>query len=194
MHIEKREDPNPNFNYEVRDINVGGVRLATYLFFGFFLGSVAIGYIFFVLMNPAVFRQKQGPVAMADRNIPAYPNPLLQDNVRAKVDMHLIRQREEELLAASPSQLEEGNFRIPVNAAMEILAQQGMGRQGVRIVKEPRLPGAPPAIGQSVGGVFPLPERRQAPMQPAQPQQEPAVAPAQDLPETDVPVDGQGQQ
>jgi hypothetical protein len=171
MHTEKREDPLVDMGYEIRDINVKAIKTAVYVFLAFGVGCAVLGYIIFILMNPGLRRQQQPSAMSMDRTIPEFPNPLLQDNLTVRTDMFLLRQEELQMLSGAPTRLENGNYRIPVESAINILSEQGRGRQGVRAWADDNLIStSPPPVGQTVGGVVPLPERTRTPQQqPAQP-------------------------
>jgi hypothetical protein len=122
MHIEKREDPNPEIGYEIRDINSKAIWKSTIWFLGFAFISALIGAGVFLLMNPGLKTMNDPP---RERPVLDKTVPLVQSNMQAKTDMMLMRQREEQLLNAAPIQNKNGTFSIPIAAAMKMVAESG---------------------------------------------------------------------
>ena len=123
MHTEKREDPLVDMGYEIRDVNYKGLRTAVIIFFGFSLFAGVVGYVLYAFWaNPALYRTEGRKVS---RILPDKPDPLLQDNVRAKTDIMDMRQREDKALANAPIQLEDGTYQIPIEAAKELVVTYG---------------------------------------------------------------------
>jgi hypothetical protein len=130
MHTEKREDPLVEMGYEVRDINIKAIKVATYIFFAFAVGSGAIGYVIYELMNPRVMGGQPQPTFA--KRIPQSPNPLLQTNMTAKTDIMSLRAKEDKFLTGAPGQLPDGGYHIPIDAAMQMVAEQGGRTPGVQ--------------------------------------------------------------
>ena len=134
MHTnEKREDPLVELGYEPRDVKLGGIVKATGWFFGFAAVSAILGWIFltglhlgpiqFEGMDPSYTAAKPKTI----RKIPGAPNPLVQTNVSAKVEISEMR-NQEDLLLNNVSRLETSKekVRIPISLAMDILVARGL--------------------------------------------------------------------
>lgn len=123
MHTEKRDAPDPNFNYEVRDVNYKGLRTANIIFFLFAIGAAFVGYLLYHFWaNPAIYRTQGKTV---ERILPNEPNPRLQDNVTAKTDIMDMRQAEIKKLDGAPVQKQDGTYQIPINAAKQMIVEAG---------------------------------------------------------------------
>jgi hypothetical protein len=156
MHIEKREDPNPEMGYEIRDINSKAIWKSTLWFFGFALISAVIGAVVFFTMNPGVKASAEYQIAR-ERPELGKTVPLLQSNMEAKTDLMLMRQAEERALYGAPAQNKDGTFTIPIAAAMKMVAEgggkqaattQGISSTGRKINIDAKAPRAM-AIGES---------------------------------------------
>lgn len=131
MHTEKREDPLVEMGYEIRDVDYKKLRSAIVWFFAFTLVSIAAGYVIWTKMNPAFSKEKQATNADVTRRVPPSPNPLLQDNVTAKTDMMLMRQEEQARLhGTGTDQVVDGRVHIPIERAIDILAERGLPNVG----------------------------------------------------------------
>jgi hypothetical protein len=124
MHIEKREDPNPEIGYEIRDINPKAIWMSTLYFFGFAILSAVLGGIVFFTMNPGVKPVEESAIARQRPKLAATV-PLLQSNMLVKTDIMLMRQREEQRLYGAPAQNRDGTFSIPIAAAMKMVVESG---------------------------------------------------------------------
>ena len=124
MHTEKREDPLVELGYEVRDLNTVAIRNATIGFFIFAIGSAVIGFACYRFMNPTVFEA----TPPSNRVIPAPPNPLIQSNIGAKVDIMEIRQHETAVLTEPIGWVDTSKTlaHVPIERAMEIIAERGL--------------------------------------------------------------------
>lgn len=123
MHTEKREDPLVELGYEVRDLNTVAIRNAAIGFFVFTIASAAIGFACYRVMNPTVFE----PRPPGNRVVPGPPNPLIQSNIAAKVDIMDVRQHETAELTAPVGWTDDSktHLHIPIDKAMEIIATRG---------------------------------------------------------------------
>ncbi|CAN5538554.1 hypothetical protein BH11ARM1_BH11ARM1_09520 [soil metagenome] len=142
MHTEKREPPQVDIGYEIRDINMKQVKTAVIVFFAFAAVTAVLGGIALVLLNPRILHGQ--PVEKYAREIPKSPNPLLQTNMTAKTDIMELRQKEDTALASAPSQQSDGSFRIPIEAAMKMVADQGGKLPGAPIDAALEKPGVKP--------------------------------------------------
>ena len=137
MHTNhKREDPITELGYETRDVSLPGIAKAAAWFFGFAGFSAILGWIFLSSgihlgpiqidgMDPSYTAKK--PTTM--RKIPASPNPLLQNNVSAKVEISEMRNDEDVKLNGTayinPGQTK---VRIPIDRAMDLLVERGIAK------------------------------------------------------------------
>src|SRR5690349_17972517 len=89
---ETHHDPLVDMGYETADLDYLKIGKAAAGFFGFFIGSIALAWLFFSFMNPGGWRE---PTLTAKANrIPASPAPLLQTDVTARTDIMQLRQNE----------------------------------------------------------------------------------------------------
>jgi hypothetical protein len=149
MHTEKEHiDPDvlATMGYERRDVNVAGLRRAVFIFYAFALGSaifaavvlywgVTIPFLNVKVADPYMERttvqQKNDFANRESRILPQYPNPLVQNNVTAKVELHEMRQAEDDRLNGT-GYLDESRSRvfIPIERAKQILLQRGLPKTG----------------------------------------------------------------
>ena len=146
MQTEKREDPLVELGYEIRDINKGAIMKGTIGFFIFAIGSAIIGFIMFRLMYPTGFEAQ----TEVKRLIPQAPNPLVQGNITAKTDIMDLRQQEEATLSAKAGWVDASKTRlhIPIERAMEIIAEKGMPTTNPSIAAVTKGHTPDPAIGE----------------------------------------------
>lgn len=116
----------PEIGYEYRDVNVSGIIKWTA---GFFIGttvSIVATYIgFWALVGYPV--REDVPFS----TIPSAPNPLLQSNMATKVDIMNLRRDEQERKSTYGWIDEEKNIaRIPIDTAIERIAERGIGDTG----------------------------------------------------------------
>ena len=96
------------------------IKKAIYIFFAFAVGSGIVGYVIYEQMNPRVANGQ--PKETFARRLPESPNPMLQTNMSAKTDIMVLRHKEDEALYGEPTQNKDGSYRIPVKAAMAMIA------------------------------------------------------------------------
>lgn len=159
MHTEKREDPLVELGYEVRDLNTVAIRNATIGFFVFAIGSAVIGFGAYRVMNPTVFE----PAAKQRVLMPAPPNPLIQSNMAAKVDIMDLRQHETAVLTAPIGwgDPQKTYLHIPIDKAMDLIAAHGLKPTGSSIAigaPETKPQGVPPPPGKRARGPVGAPE------------------------------------
>ena len=136
MHTEKREDPLVEMGYEIRDAKVsliGKFSLYFFIFVGLMIGTGWV--VLFGLkigpnqiipgMNMAYANKQSGYNEI--RRVPEEPNPILQTNVSARVDMMDLRQREGSRLKTT-GYLDSSRTRvhIPIDRAMDPLVNGGL--------------------------------------------------------------------
>ena len=142
MHTNhKHEAPNTEIGYETRDVSLPGLAKAAAYFFGFAILSGILGWIFLSTgfhfgpiqidgMDPNYTASK--PKTM--RKIPASPNPLLQNNVSAKVEISEMRNDEDiKLNGTAYTNADQTKVRIPIDTAMDILVRDGIQKVGTTV-------------------------------------------------------------
>jgi len=133
MHTSgPREDPLIDMGYETRDVDYPKLRKAVISYFGFALfcgicGVIIYRYRFFILHIP---QPKDDGVAM-NRPLPPDEFPKLQSNMTSKTDiMDMRRQETVRLNATEYADDTHTVVHIPVNHAMELIAQRGLPPTG----------------------------------------------------------------
>lgn len=129
MHTDHghRPDPLTDMGYETRDVNYTALTKAIVGFFIFSFACAVAGYIFLrYLLGPnsyAVGYKAQTAIT----KIPAAPNPLLQNNVNAKLDIQSLRNEEDSVLDTTGwANSEHTRVHIPIDRAIDILATRGI--------------------------------------------------------------------
>jgi hypothetical protein len=118
MHShEPREDPLTDMGYETRDINIAGIRTTAILFFLFSFGCFVVVGVWFLIAKPP----------MGSELAPNKPMPpiLLQSDSSVRADIASFRQAETQRLSTSGPN-PDGTFHIPVDQALNIIAQRGL--------------------------------------------------------------------
>jgi hypothetical protein len=106
MHTREEPPQDPTKNYDTRDLEVKDIIKFV---IGFFIFTAAMGPISCVALkgvggNVGAPYVGHEPLPEADanaydsRHLPGKPNPLLQDNVTAKADIHNLRKHEQDIL------------------------------------------------------------------------------------------------
>jgi hypothetical protein len=134
MHTSHEEPHDPTKNYETRDLPMKGIVRGVIIFFAFTLAAAPAAWLVMLGLgaSPGKPYFGQEPIPMQDatsyqsRRIPGGDNPLLQDNVTARADMHNLRKRENELLEQGGVNPTTKRQTIPIGEAMQMeAAQQG---------------------------------------------------------------------
>jgi hypothetical protein len=112
-----REDPLTDLGYETRDINIAGLRTTAILFFGFSIMCFVVVGIWLLLAKPQ----------MGSELAPNKPMPeiKLQSNISVRADIASFRQAETQRLS-STGQNPDGSYHIPVDEALDLVAQRGL--------------------------------------------------------------------
>lgn len=130
MHTEKQDDPLADMGYERQDISIRGIRTASIWFFGFTIFCIVASLAVFRLMNPKAFASTNDQRPFSQR-VPEPPNPLLQSNVTKLTDMYELRAKERQVLSTTAwVDREKGVVRIPIDRAIELVAQRGIPQTG----------------------------------------------------------------
>ncbi|RYG39594.1 hypothetical protein EON81_00390 [bacterium] len=148
MHTEKEHiDPDElaKMGYERRDVNVKLLGRTVGVFYAFAIGSalfaafilyggmhvVIPGTKFGVKIDPYISKtttqEKNDEANRVGRILPQSPNPLLQGNVTAKLDLQTMRQAEDGRLNGT-GYVDEAKTKayIPISRAMELLSERGL--------------------------------------------------------------------
>lgn len=121
MHTKAPKDPpNPNFRWEVRDLNVRTLALSVTVLYVLVVVCAALSVWIMSLMGGHVL--SDGPSHQENRRIPKEPYPVLQDNFTASVDMHNLRRKENAVLN-SEGVTPDGKRHIPIDQAIDMEAQ-----------------------------------------------------------------------
>lgn len=122
MHTnEPREDPLVDMGYETRDLNIKGIRKASIAFFGFAFACFGVVILWYWTIGPGQQHRNETPANA--RLIPEKPNPLLQSNVTAKVDIMTLRQAETKVLEGTGYvEGQPGYVHIPIDRAIDLVA------------------------------------------------------------------------
>lgn len=116
----------PEIGYEVRDMNIPALLKWSV---GFFVGTTVsiLGTLLGFWLAIGIPVREDVPIT----TIPKSPNPLLQDNMATKIDIRDLR-REEAQRKDSYGWIDEqkGIAHIPVDRAMETVAERGIGATG----------------------------------------------------------------
>ena len=122
MHTKApQEPPDPNFNWEVRDINVKMLAKSAFGLYIMVLVCAPLSIWIMSLMGGHVL--SDGPNHQELRRLPKDPYPALQDNATAAVDMHNLRRAESKILH-SEGVSKDGKPHIPIDQAMDMEAMK----------------------------------------------------------------------
>lgn len=126
MHTRQEEPQDPTKNYDTRDLPIGGIVKGVTVFFLFtiIMGPTSCGVMSCLGGHVGKPYLGQEPLPMQDesaysnRRIPGGDNPILQDNITAKADMHNLRLRENEILEKGGVNPTTKTMAIPIETAM----------------------------------------------------------------------------
>lgn len=116
----------PELGYDHRDLPFGPIGKATFWFFLVTLITCVICYVIFM----GFYNWKQGPQLRLNAKMqpmPKSPNPLLQTERTAALDIREMKDKDNYLV--NQYQVvgqEKKHAKIPVNRAMELLAEKGL--------------------------------------------------------------------
>lgn len=121
MHTKApKEPPDPNYNWEVRDLDIKTITKAVVGLYLLIVICAPASIWIMSLMGGHVL--SDGPSHQENRRIPRDPYPLLQDNFTASVDMHNLRRKENAALN-SEGVTPDGKRHIPIDQAIDLEAQ-----------------------------------------------------------------------
>ena len=110
-------------SYETRDINIKAILMASVGFLVFTLGGIAAVSVLFMIPG---FKAASAPAARPLQNVTAPAGtPILHNNMNNTEDITELRKKEKQVME-STAQLPDGYYRIPVEQAMNIVAQRGI--------------------------------------------------------------------
>lgn len=128
---EYREEGRPEdllqeLGYETQDIQYKKFARFGAYFFGFFFICIVLGFVFVYLMSPTKLQGGR----MADyvpKTAAPTSTPFLQSNITSRTDIMSLRRKEtEQLTTSGPVDQAKGIYRIPVDNAIDIIAQRGL--------------------------------------------------------------------
>ena len=120
MHTdEPRELQGVELGYDPRDIDAKGIYKVVFYFFVFALVFFGGGALYYIYWGKIETSQR------FDARKAAITGPKLQGNIAAKVDIMDMRQQERHDLESYGTN-QDGKQRIPIDAAMDILAGRGL--------------------------------------------------------------------
>ncbi|MCB0826480.1 MAG: hypothetical protein KDC26_09840 [Armatimonadetes bacterium] len=114
--------------YEPVDINASGKNVFANFaaVFVFFLAMAAVSWYFLVAVDRSDSLTIKTPPQQERPRVPEAPAPLLQSNITAQKDMVMLRREENEKLNALEVTEDKKAVKIPVDQAMDILAEKGL--------------------------------------------------------------------
>lgn len=114
--------------YEPQDVDVKHMPVHAIALFVSILVVLGLSYLIMLVINPDSVGRRD---AEQFRSMPEEPNPLLQTNVTAQLDMVQLREREHEVMHGYGwSDLEGGKAHVPVDRAMEMVLEEGLPTRG----------------------------------------------------------------
>lgn len=117
--------PDTSKGYEQSDLSISDILKGVIGFFAF-TGVMGVAGVGIVWALGGLGWKDEAP-----RPMPPAPNPLLQSDASAKVDIWNLRYKEEiELGTYGPSTAKAGAQRIPIDKAMDLVAEQGLKSGG----------------------------------------------------------------
>ena len=120
MHTDDpREVEGIDLGYDPRDIDIAKIAKVVIGFFAFSLVFFGGGAIYYIYIGKIVTASRFDP------RKPAIVGPKLQGNIAAKTDIMTMRQVERAQMDSYGTN-QDGKQRIPVDAAMRILASRGL--------------------------------------------------------------------
>jgi hypothetical protein len=128
---EYREEGRPEdllqeLGYETQDIQYKKFAVYGVYYFGFFFICIALGFFFIWLMSPTGLRGGRMADSMPKTTAPT-STPFLQRNITSRTDIMSLRRNETALLTTSgPIDQAKGIYRIPIDSAIDIIAQRGL--------------------------------------------------------------------
>lgn len=122
MH-RHHEPPDTSKGYDLTDLKISDIVKGTVGFFAFTIFS----YVFVWGVMHFGFGNAGEPKIVGERPIPQAPNPVLQNQTTAKVDMYNMRHEESQALHTyGKSKADPGAARIPIDRAIDIVSQEGV--------------------------------------------------------------------
>lgn len=144
-HKSEPDDVNElmKLGYDRRDVQMKPLALSVIGFFAFtVLAAVVSIPIYHLLVGESMFPEDAPPVVERRWDL---PQPVLQDRVTAAKDIEEMRRKEAEVLNTyGPSPEEPGRGRMPIDKAMERVAERGLSPAPA----EPAPANPPPAPGE----------------------------------------------
>jgi len=117
MHTRQQDPPDPNFNYEVRDLPIHDV--AKWIFWFYVLVVVAAPVAVLIMKKMGAPVGAQDAVHYELRRLPDANSPLLQDNATAHVDIANLRRTENAVLEGKKPNLDTNRTQLPIEKVIE---------------------------------------------------------------------------
>ena len=120
------EDLLHELGYETQDIQYKRFAYYGAFFFSFFVICIILGFVFIWLMSPTGLRGGRMADYVPKTTAPT-STPFLQSNITARTDIMSLRRKEtEELTTSGPVDQAKGIYHIPIDSAIDIIAQRGL--------------------------------------------------------------------
>ncbi len=125
--MHKHEGPiDTSKGYEQSDLPIKDVTIGTIVFFVFVAACIVMAMVVLKFVPGGGIGVPEPSKTARQRQLPTEPNPLLQNNVTATVDMQRLRANEKKALESYGWVDEKkGVARIPIEVAIERAAQEG---------------------------------------------------------------------
>jgi hypothetical protein len=128
---EYREEGRPEdllqeLGYETQDIQYKKFAVYGAYYFGFFFMCILLGFVFVYFMSPTKLQGGRMADFVPKTTAPT-STPFLQSNITSRTDIMSLRRNETEILTTSgPVDQAKGIYRIPIENAIDIIAQRGL--------------------------------------------------------------------
>ena len=120
------EDLLHELGYETQDIQYKRFAYYGAFFIAFFLICIVLGFVFVAAMSPTGLKGGRMADYVPKTTAPT-STPFLQSNITARTDIMSLRRKEtEELTTSAPIDQAKGVYRIPIDQAIDMIAQQGL--------------------------------------------------------------------
>ncbi len=127
--------------YEPQDVDVKHMPMHAVGLFVSIIVVLALAWLIMLVINPeSVGRKEPDPF----RVMPESPDPLLQTNTTAHLDMIQLREHENEVIHGYGwTDADTGKAHVPIDRAMDMVLEEGLPSRGGAPVMTPEEPIAP---------------------------------------------------
>src|SRR6476646_4621317 len=128
---EYRQEGRPEYllhelGYETQDIQYKRFAYYGAFFFGFFIFCILAGFAFVWMLSPTGLRGGRMADSIPKTTAPT-STPFLQSNITARTDIMSLRRNETaELTTSGVLDQAKGIYRIPIDNAIDLIAQRGL--------------------------------------------------------------------